>query len=377
MKRLTDTQYLIFGLIGIVLAAYIVALVNPARPEPGPLSAESAKRDGALALRLWLEESGYIVQTFTDEVSLDDLDLLLVLNPPAPYSVSEAREVWEWINSGGRLIAAGTPFRIQSLLDVFDVRLEDFYVDTEANSQTAPLLQSPTVQAVPIQGYYRISSTPDDAVAHIIDGTNTVLISFSVARGDIWVSGTSYPFTNLGLQDADSARLILNMLAGLPPGAVIGFDEALRLENPPTLLRWLFNTPPGFGIVLSMGLTMTFLAMRGRHFGRSVPLPEDRLLREPVEYIQAIANLYRRSGQRAVILAHYKTQLRRQLCERYGLRLTINDNDLIHTITNRSPEIDQAELTKLFERLSSQRVSEQELVSVALALDEWLRRKFG
>ena len=63
----------------------------------------------------------------------------------------------------------------------------------------------------------------------------------------------------------------------------------------------LLTTPPGLGLVLAFGLTFVFLALRGRRFGRIVPLPDETLRREPVEYIQAMANLYRRSGQQILM----------------------------------------------------------------------------
>ncbi len=377
MKRLTDTQYLILGLIGIVAVAYFLALVNPSGPGAGPLSARSADRDGVLALRLWLEESHYVVRTFTDDVRLNDLRLLFVLNPPVPYTETDIQDVWDWVNHGGHLIVAGNPFRLSDLLSKFGVSLGGFFADNSPTSLTVPLLESPAIQNIFLQGYYEIAAAPDDAVVHVADGTHAVIVSFRQGSGSVWVSGSSYPFTNMGLQEGDNAGLILNMLVGLPQGAAIGFDEALRLDTPPTLLNWLLSSSPGLGIILSMGLTMIYLVMRGRRFGRPIPLPEDRLLREPVEYIQAMANLYRRSGQRSVILSHYRNQLKRHLCERYGLRMNTDDNDLIHIVADRNPDVDEAELSSLFQRLSAKRFSEQELVSTALAVDEWSRRHIG
>ena len=377
MKRLTDTQYLILGLIGIVAVAYFLAVANPPGQQAGPLSARSADRNGALALRLWLEESHYVVRTFTDAVRLNDLDLMFVLNPPTPYSETESQDLWNWVQRGGHLIIAGNPFRLSTLLSKFGVSLGSISFDSNSVALTVPLLASPPIQNVFVQAYYEIADSPDEAVVYVADGTHAVIVSFRIGSGTVWVSGSSYPFTNLGLQQGDNAGLILHMLAGVPQGATIGFDEALRLDNPPTLLNWLLNTSPGWGIALGLILTLIYLAMRGRRFGRPIPLLEDRLLREPVEYIQAMANLYRRSGQRSVILAHYKGQLKRRLCERYGLRLNTDDAVLIHAIVSRNPDLDEAELSSLFQRLSADRFTEQELVSTALAVDEWSRRHIG
>ena len=104
---------------------------------------------------------------------------------------------------------------------------------------------------------------------------------------------------------------------------------------------------------------MIFLALQGRRFGRAVPLPSDRLRREPVEYIQAMANLFRRSGQRAAILKHYRDQLRRRLTERYALDPHLDDIELVKTIVFRDPTVDEAALRGLLRRLSSKQINEQ------------------
>jgi hypothetical protein len=192
----------------------------------------------------------------------------------------------------------------------------------------------------------------------------------------VWVSGALRPFSNLGLHDPGSSRLMVNLLAGLPSGAVIGFDEARHgfSETPSSVMNWLVSVPPGWGILLALALTLVYLGLQGRRFGRALPLPDDRLRREPVEYIQAMANLFRRSGLRSEMLGHYRSQLRRRLTERYTVDPKLNDTELVKAVIYHEPSLDEAELRRVLKALSNPRPSESDLVSAALDVDTWLRR---
>jgi hypothetical protein len=202
-------------------------------------------------------------------------------------------------------------------------------------------------------------------------------VSASHGAGRVWVSGALRPFTNLGLQDPGSARLVANLLAGFPPTFTVGFDEAAHGYGDPasqSLSGWLFGAAPGWGIVLALVITMIFLATRGRRFGRAVPLPDERLRRESVEYIYAMATLFRRSGQRSEILRHYDDQLRRRLSERYAVDPKLEAIEFVKTVVYRDPTLHEAELRDLMKRLSQKKVSEPDLIRIASDVDQFLRR---
>jgi hypothetical protein len=57
----TDVRLLVGSLIAITIVAVVAALTAPPPPGP-PLSIRSAEADGAMVLRLWLEQSGYQVR---------------------------------------------------------------------------------------------------------------------------------------------------------------------------------------------------------------------------------------------------------------------------------------------------------------------------
>jgi hypothetical protein len=107
-------------------------------------------------------------------------------------------------------------------------------------------------------------------------------------------------------------------------------------------------------------------------FGQPVPLIQEQLRREPVEFIVAMANLMRRSGHRAEALRYYRAELQRVLAHRYALDPHTPANELARVVAMRDPTIDTAALTSLLQGLSRQSVSEQELVRLVLEVHEWI-----
>jgi hypothetical protein len=376
MNRFTDNRVLAAAFVAIILVGVITILISPTPPAP-TLSVRSPAPDGTMALSLWLEQSGYRVrQVLSNPIRFGDMGTLFVLHPLYPYSDEEALRIREWVEEGHTLIVAGNnPFVMNGLLEAFDVSMRYLPSATPSLSPALPTLNTPPVDVIEGGAAYVIDTARSDIVPHVTSGGDNVLISFRQGAGTVWVSGMTRPFTNQGLQDEGSARLILNFLADVPEGATIGFDEARHgfQEASSSLSGWLVSSPAGWGILSALILTLTFLALRGRRFGQPVPIMEERLRREPVEYIQAMANLFRRSGQRSEMLKHYGDQLRRRLSERYAVDTRVSDDELVKMIAYRDANIDPATLRGLLGRLSQNKLSEQELLDIVIEVDNWLR----
>ena len=370
-------------LIGAFVALVIVSAIIVSRQEPPafPLSVRNDRQYGAMALRLWLERSGYQVRETNSSASdLDDIDVLFKLSDYSwdmPSEDVSGDNLREWVEAGNTLIVAGTPFALNDFLTTFDISL-GFYPNIQTQTifiSAAPTLVAPPVYETVLISPFPIETERRDVVPHLFtyDG-QPVLVSFPQGAGVVWVSGSTYPFTNVGIQQADNGALIANMLASVPSGATIGFDERLFYQGPNTFNDWLFGTAPGWGIVLAVVMTMVYLFLRGRRFGAPIPLPENRLRREPVEYIQAMATLFRRTGQREAMMQHYQGQLRRRLSERYGVDPKLQGDELVKRVVYVDPSVDEAELRDLLTRLSRTNVSEHELISVAADVDGYLKK---
>lgn len=370
-----DFRILAGALVVIVVLAVVAVIFGPAPPAP-PLSVRNDDRNGAMALRRWLERSGYnVVEALGTPSNLDQLDVLFVLDPVIFYGEDDGTRIKRWVENGNTLIITGAPYNVNALLSSYDMALRYIWPGEPVLSPAAPTLNAPPLKTLQVDAFYGIETERPGVVVHLSTETMPILVSFNEGNGRVWVSGSLRPFTNRGLQDEGSPGLIQNMLASVPLTATIGFDERGHGygETPQTVSAWLFGTSPGWGVLSGLIITMTYLAFRGRRFGKAVPLPDERLRREPVEYIQAMANLFRRSGQRAEVLRHYNQQLRRRLSERYALDPKLNDVELIKTVVFHDPDVDETVLRDLLKRLSHQKISEQELITIASDVDHLLR----
>jgi hypothetical protein len=271
------------------------------------------------------------------------------------------------------MILAGSAWLLNPLLEPVDLLLDRRFSATQPVAQAAPLLLAPPVDALQAEPTYTIDIGNANAVIRLNLGEEPVLVSLPWGDGMIWVSGAIRPFTNRGLQEAGHARLVSNMLPGRE--LRIGFDEARHGFGSGQISfgSWLLTSPPGLGLLGAIGLTVVFLALRGRHFGTPIPLPADRLRREPIEYIEAIAGLLRRAGQRPAILEHFNQRLRRRLAERYGIPARADARTIAQAVHARDPAIDTDALADLLKRLEARDITEAELVETAGHVSDWMR----
>jgi hypothetical protein len=375
MRRLTDTQLMIGAVIALAIIAVFVAIFGY---EGGPaLSIHSVDPEGAMALRLWLEKQGYSVRELNSKpIQPEEAAVLFILAPLEDYPATEIESLGNWVRSGHTLIVAGYPSQVNGLMAPYGLLLDYHFENVNSEySQPGPTFLAPPFDKAKIAPIAFVTNLQPDTVVALYDGYVPLLVSRQFGRGRVWLTGALRPFSNIGLQDEANARIVLNMLAKVPKGAVIAFDEARHgFGATRSISAWLFNTPPGWGALAAVALTMAYLALSGRRFGRPVPLPDERLRREPVEYIRAMANLFRRSGQRAEMLKHYRGQLRRRLSERYSVDPRLDDIELVKTVAFRDPSIDAASLRTILARLSRTSISEAELVNLVADVDEWVRR---
>lgn len=365
---------LVVILVLLLIGAYITVLLSP-RPAKPLLSSRSDDRYGAMALRLWLERSGYTVDdSIAIPADLNRADALFILEPQIIYSEEIAREVRDWVRRGNTLIVAGSPLSVGDLLGAFDVQISWLGDAAGTYIPGAPTLDQPPVESASESFPYGIVSDREDVVPHLFAGSTPILVSFSEGNGTVWVSGLLDPFTNIGIQGASNAQVILNLVAGIPSNARIAFDEGLyAFGSVASLSDWLFGTAPGIGVLGIVAITFVFLFLRGRRFGTPQPLIEEKLRREPVEYIRAIARLFRRAGGRDEMLRHYRTQLRRRLALRYGVDPDLPDAEFVRTLVYHDPALDEEALRDLLVRLSRSGVNEAYLLKTAADVDHLLR----
>jgi hypothetical protein len=376
----TELKLLIFAVAAIFAIGTLAVIFLP-EPTQQTNSVTNSRDGGVSIIRQWLERSGFQVERITrDPIDPTPYAAILIFNPPGRHSDDEITAIANWVNSGGRLIVASTETRVNPLLDAFQTRITQNTVVLSRMSLTAPTLDAPAFDNVQTRFANIVETDNPNAVIHMANGQDAVLLSIPVGAGEVFVGGTVYPFTNRGIQDPASQRLVANLMAGIDPQrARVGFDEAQLptagdSDAPLGVMGWMVRSAAGRGVLLLGVLALVYLISRGRRLGAPVPLLEDRLRREPVEYIVALANLFRRSGRQTDILSHYRTRLRRRLSERYSIDASLSDAQFASVAASRSPDIDEAALSGLLMRLQNPRVTESDLLTLATEVNAWLVR---
>jgi len=387
-----NLRLLIIILVAIIIVSLLALLPNT----PPQLPQDNADTSEIILLRDWLEGIGFQTRDLaTTPLDIGNARVVFVLGSKTGITTNDSRTLRTWVRQGNTLIVAGLPAVVNPVMSAFGgITVSSAVIGSETVVQAGPTLKLPPVDIATIRASYRITSTRTDLVVHYYVQNSPAVISFPEGNGTVWVLSTYYPFTNAGLsqsrsnsserKDRPNAELVLNMLAGVPSGAMLAFDETVgtlvttsgsgsQTERQESLLDSLLKSPAGWALILTVVLTITFLSLRGRRFGKAVPLPDDRLRREPVEYIQAIANLLRRARQRAEVQKHYSAQIRRLLSERYSIDPKMGTTDLLRTVSARDPHLNVDLLRDILNRLAVRRLGEEAMVKLASDVDQFLR----
>lgn len=377
-------EWIIFGTLLVLLVALTVVTAQSQTSDETdmlPGSTYANGRVGARAMYLWLESLGYDVERYQPGTfTMERVDGVFWLISPIEFITDDDADALEaWVEAGGILILVDVP--IFTIGGVFDIEATDNTSTDNTLYPTVPWLKAG-------QGRYNSReryALPEGAIPLLADADGVVGAFFMPYEdGEVWVFPTSQPFTNIALRDPDNSAFVESLLAQLPAGVPHHFDEyhhgfgsnfALDLEQ--GLLYQMVRTPWGWGILYAVGMMAMWLMLRGRRFGRAIPLPNEHLRREAGEYVQGLAWLYRRARLRAPIQRHYHQQFKRRITQRYRLPLTQDDSAFLSALARVRPDIDIKALARHLSALQSRVTNERQLQGLIEAHQGWLQLLVG
>jgi len=378
MKLSRDT-WLAIGLLLLLALVSVPAAITQARSKEIPYLSTSSSPSGLLALKLWLKELG--IQTVGEVMPGFDppqnADIILIIQPLLEVSENEWKLIDKWVDEGGTLLLAGDLFPSYLAFRHYEFEVS-FLLDrpAELTSQTPLLSSPPLADSAPVRPAYYLTSERSDFVTHLAANDLPVLVSFEQGKGRVILSATPYPFSNLALKNEANAELVLNLLAlSVQEPAVAWLDDWHHGVQGNTIIgpgQWLRGTPLGHALLFITGVIFVALLMRGRGFGRPIPLPHEIKRRGPLEHVTAIANLNRKAGHRDTVLQQYRHHLKRHLGRRYRLDSSLADAEYLHSLARLNPELDIAALTDLLKRLSQKNPGENEIVRLAAETSKWM-----
>ena len=367
--------------IGLVLLLVVItalaATQEQAQQEYPVLSTLSSAPNGALALKLWVQELNYDVeqQTPASFAPPENTSILFMLEPLFPTE-GEMDAVDTWVEEGGTLIAIGEAYGMYSLIDHYEFFFDYLPANPEVPVPDAPLLTSPAAsEFTNATVRLALASARDDYVTLITYDGKPVLVSFEQGNGRVILGTLAQSFTNAGLKQSGNPELVLNILALARKKGTVWFDEWHHGEQGAQVLgpgEFLRSTPVGRSLLFVTFAVFIVLFMQGRGFGRPVPLPQEIKRRGALEHVTGIANLSRRAAHRSAVMLHYHDQIKRKLGQRYRLDPGMDDEQYMHTLAGYNPSLDRNELSNLLKRLKRRDVSESEMVYLAGEASKWI-----
>jgi len=385
MKRLSRETWLAIGLFALLVLVTVAAAVQQGRKRAAeatpPFTTISSAPDGVRALRLWLEELGYPVGSQSGEQFRppQGAGLVLVLEPALAITADEWKVLDAWVEQGGTLLLAGEGRQAAQAAAHYELDMVYLGEEAESLAVQTPLLASPPLTGTArVRAWARFQADRTDLVVHLAAEEGPVLVSLAQGAGRVILSAAPFPFTNAGLKEEGNPALVLNLVSAAGRAGLVWFDEwhhGLRPQSAAEVIgpeEWLRYTPAGHALLFAAGVAFLALLLRGRRFGRPVPLPKSVVRRPPLEYVTAIANLSRRAGHRQPVLRDYHRWLKRDLGRRYRLDAALPDEEYVARLSELSPDLDAAALRSLLARLSRGGASEGEMVQWAAEVARWL-----
>jgi hypothetical protein len=377
-------EWIIFGFLLVLLLTLTVITAqsqNTDETDLLPGSTYANGRVGARALYLWMEALEYQVERYQPATfTMNRVEGVFWLISPIEFiEEEEAEALSDWVDEGGILILADVP--TFTIGDAFDIESTDNEGTDNTLYPTIPWLKAGEGRYQSWERY----ELPDGATPLLADADGVVgAFLMPYGEGQLWLFPTSEPFTNLALRDPDESAFVESLLAQLPADVTHYFDEyhhgfgsnfAVDLEQ--GLLYQMVRTPWGWGILYAVGMMAMWLILRGRRFGRAIPLPNEHLRREAGEYVQGLAWLYRRARLRAPIQRHYYQQFKRRVTQRYRLPLTQDDSAFLSALARVRPDIDIKALARHMSALQSRVTNERQLQGLIEAHQGWLQVLVG
>jgi hypothetical protein len=316
-------------LIALLLAAILVVMaILQSRPQTvEPYDPDDTSSTGLRALVLWLEELDHPVSISVPRSGLPSGPGLLWIHPAVQlnsdtYSDADVASTYDWVRSGGTLVLVGPVDPYTPLAQRFGVeQTQDLSGIVSNVRQVQPLLLDLPATLESIFAMRALSFRDERAVVPVLAHLNgdPVVALQLIGDGVVWHLTEDFALTNLNLRNEQIATLLPAILRTVPANAPVIFSthhlarydqSENELATISTLQDWLYTTPFGQALFVTMIVLFAFLLLQGRRLGPPLPALTATRPREAAEYVTALAGLQRRTRQPRVVADHYRQRLK-------------------------------------------------------------------
>ncbi|MEN6301478.1 MAG: DUF4350 domain-containing protein [Armatimonadia bacterium] len=339
--------------LALIAVFTAVALLMP-RSEYDPVRDHSVTRTnewGTKALADLARENGLQVVPWQQRLSaLQGQRLLLLLNPTYEVKDTDLQAALKWVAQGGTLVVApdlDDPGDVKPDEDLLTgLGLVSVYVPTRDATvtpvATEPILRE--VTKVQVTAGARLKAVPQGAVRRwrtlMGDSRGAAVMAASHGKGTIYALCDANILANGYLTKADNVILASNLLWQYGQQGVY-FDEFVH--NPMALQEEDERLDPSTAIwaaVLAGAALLVFLLSRGSRFGAAVPLVTPPR-RSALEFVGALAELYRRAEARGAVVEILHHSFRRRLGQIAGVSPELPPAALATALGRVRPELQQ------------------------------------
>ena len=361
------TDYAILIALGALLLGAVLLLVSygwlqdEAQREDWRRTTHSPGRYGLMAFYRLSDRLGYDVRRVDHPLlddTLDEVDVLVVIDPLMPVNSDESAALVRWMESGGVLVCAGGEPELPA--EVHRIG------DPDATPWFGPWSPGFADRPRPLAGRPGQPLGRDVKTVHLLTGETLHLDAegdkppadvlfkdsagvrvaarpFGAGRA---IRAADYSFlVNRALGQEDNAILGINLLAWAVDharGDRVGFDE-YHCGFGPRETGWsvlgsaLVATPPGWALLALTAAAGLYLVYRGRRFGtRRPPPPPHR--RSKLEYVHSVGATYRAVGAHVLTLRLVYAWLKRRAARRAGADPSMPAEEIARRLAPHAPE---------------------------------------
>jgi hypothetical protein len=321
-SRRTAPPWVTVVVAGAVLLIAVLIVGPAAGPATGPpLDPDSSAPDGLLGLVRVLEELDVEVEV-TAEPPPDTTTRAYL---PVDVLPDDVRDEWDaWVAAGGTLVVtdAWSPLHDREFRGL---GIGQGWVPEE-HTADCPLVPDEVGQVVHNR-WVGVPYESGEVACYVDDGEYAWLVEVEHGDGRLLVAGSSEPFVNAWLPEADNALLAATLL-GPEPGGRLAFIP--RDASGAVDVGLLDVLPDGVwrGLLLGLLALVVGVIARARRLGRPV---EERLPRvlPSAELATSLAGLSRRAGDRSGAAARLRSRARASVARNLGMAADTPAEDLV------------------------------------------------
>jgi hypothetical protein len=348
LKIAAEDRKLAVAFAAVLALALVLAIFLVSGGDAGvPSSSFASSNRGAKAAFLLLEQMGYRPQRWTRpprELASLPSNATLIIADPLTDEGDEREAVRQFVQRGGRVVAAGVTFA--PFFPGYAMRPGQPHFERKAYRPAMPSALTRGINEIRMapSAYF----DPDTWPAHFRDGDESPVGRFAYGSGEVVWWSTSEPLSNSAISEAGNAQLLLNSVGSAGRGPVL-WDEYFH-QGAKTVVDSVLESPLRWALLQCALIGALACFTYSRRFGPvRHSIATSRLA--PMEFVETLAALYHKTGVAHVAFEIVYEQFRASLQRRFAVRPSATSDQIAESIAAHLPGEDPNQLSQRLRRI--------------------------